>query len=1011
MKIIDTTNFDKNDFDSHRNKKTALIKKPLGLILSGLIILGINGANAQTDDDVEDDKTGENQLLESVEEHSGIEQPRTEEEVDVDDILDSEPTSAGGKRFDNVEELLVSGVRQDQVKTLHKVHEEPFSQSIISGEILDRELGLDYDAISKRLANVTFNQNNTRGASLSIRGMGKRAFAEVQDPSVLVIQDGVSFGLTALGNFDFYDIETVEGFRGPVGTLGGKGGSSGAVYVTTKKPTFEETSELSIAYGERETVVLKGAYSNAIIDDLLAWRGSFVVDRQRGAYESRWDENFSFYNRNRVSGRVQFLLTPSENFNARLSIDIEPRGAQLQNGLTFYVDQPERFQNAGSLAPLGRLTDPSGTGSKSKLAGFWQESLTRIPATNDITNITETWVGPRNWFVGRDFGKGNLYTYEDYLANEADGTVYINENQGQTVSNKGSSLNLDYQLDNHRLNSITAWRAYSFDAHNDEGTPFDINVDGGGGVWYKQYSQEFSIESDRDGNFDYIAGIFFFQTENTITSKAGWGTDAGAWFATTAQYNSLERNAGVNRGAGLALLRDTLDGTRRRGETFVDTESNAIYGNANWRWHDAATLTFGLRVGSEDRTTSDQVVLENIGNGNWLNPSSVRGINLSGFDLVGTASTIPAELRGQLGTITQERDQFGNALSASTRYSDNNSETQKQLADAVANKYYGVAITDTPGAAYNSLSAAQKIQVANAKAIRASQIGQLIPEVSSKYDDTIYTTFLSQAYEINENLRTYLTWQTGEKSGTAFNINGEPTGVKPEKTNAYEVGIKTNLLDGDLVFNANIFRMDIDDYQQAIRKVDEWATQDNLNNGVVPSLAYVTAQGNVDGVRVEGVEFDGYYTGIENFTFRLSGAYNDAFYTDFKNSPKPAELNYLDDPFVDQTGKNLPGAAKWTVNLGIEFRTPVFSAAEFHTSFNTAYTSDYLNADDLSSYSYTPGYSRTDASIGLGSQDGNFDISLIVKNAFDDRTHERGWNSYAPWPYPRWIGVVFSGKF
>src|SRR5690606_16160165 len=248
---------------------------------------------------------------------------------------------------DNVEELLVSGVRQDQVKTLHKVHGEPFSQSIISGEILDRELGLDYDAISKRLANVTFNQNNTRGASLSIRGLGKRAFAEVQDPSVLVIQDGVSFGLTALGNFDFYDIETVEGFRGPVGTLGGKGGSSGAVYVTTKKPTFEETSELSIAYGQRETVVLKGAYSNAIIDDLLAWRGSFVVDRQRGAYESRWDENFSFYNRNRVSGRVQFLLTPSENFNARLSIDIEPRGAQLQNGLTFYVDQPERFQNAG----------------------------------------------------------------------------------------------------------------------------------------------------------------------------------------------------------------------------------------------------------------------------------------------------------------------------------------------------------------------------------------------------------------------------------------------------------------------------------------------------------------------------------------------------------------------------------------------------------------------------------------------------------------------------------------
>ncbi|PUA29603.1 MAG: hypothetical protein B0W54_03205 [Cellvibrio sp. 79] len=972
-------------------KKTTSKKfsaKPLSVILSGLIFLNATHAFSQTE-----------------------ETPPEEKDVDVNEILESEPTSAGGKRSTDVQELLVTGIKEQETKTLLKTREEPFSQSIISGEVLNRELGLDYESISKRLANVTFNQNNTRGASLSIRGVGKRAFAEVQDPSVLVIQDGVSFGLTALGNFDFYDVETVEGFRGPVGTLGGKGGSSGAVYVTTKKPTFEPTGELSIAYGERESVILKGAYGGPVIEDLLAWRGSFVVDRQRGAYESRWDENFSFYNRNRLSGRVQFLLTPTEKFNAHLTIDIEPRGAQLQNGLTFYVDQPERYGNANALAPNGRLSDPSGTGSKSKLAGFWQESLTRDPATNDITKVTETWVGPRGWFVGRDFGKGNVYDYSDYLANEDDETVYINENQGQTVSNRGASLKLDYELEHHKLNSITAWRNYSFDAHNDEGTPFDISIDGGGGVWYKQYSQEFSIESDKEGSFDYIAGLFFFQTENTITSKAGWGSDAGAWFATTGQYNSLDRNAGTNRGAGLALLRDTLDGTRRRGETFVDTESNAIYGNANWHWHESATFTAGLRVGTEDRTTTDQVLLENIGAGDWLDPSSVRGINLGGFDVVGTAGTIPAELRGQLGTITQQRDQFGNAISSTTVHTNANTDVQKSLADAVAAKYYGVAITGVPGAAYNSLTAAQKAQISNAKALRASQIGQLIPEVSSNYDDTLYTSFLSQAYEFNDQVRGYVTWQYGEKSGTAFNINGEPTGVKPEKTNAYEIGVKTTFFDDELVFNINLFRMDIEDYQQAIRKVDEWATQDNLNNGVVPALAYVTAQGNVDGVRVEGVEFDGYYTGIENFSFRLSGAFNDAYYTDFKNSPKPPELNYLDDPFVDQTGKNLPGAAKWTVNLGVEYRQPILSAAEFHASFNTAYTSDYLNTDDLSSYSYTPGYSRTDASIGFGSIDGNLDVSLIVKNAFDDRTHERGWNSYAPWPYPRWIGVVFTGKF
>ncbi|HEY0892986.1 MAG TPA: TonB-dependent receptor, partial [Cellvibrio sp.] len=484
-----------------------------------------------------------------------------------------------------------------------------------------------------------------------------------------------------------------------------------------------------------------------------------------------------------------------------------------------------------------------------------------------------------------------------------------------------------------------------------------------------------------------------------------------AWFATTAQYNTLERNAGVNRGAGRALLQDALDNARKKGDTWVETESNAIYGNANWHWHENATLTAGLRVGTEDRTTTDQIVLETYGSGSALNPSSVRGYDLGGFDAVGTASTIPVELRGQLGSITQQRDQFGNPIASTTVYTDTNDIEQKQLADFVANKYYGVTITSTPGAAYNSLTAAQKAQIVAAKGSRSSQIGQLIPWVQSNYDDTLYTSFLSQAYEFNEKVRGYATWQYGEKSGTAFNINGETANVKPEKTNAFELGLKTFLLDDDLTLNANIFVMDIKDYQQAIRVVDEWTTQDNITNGIANPTAYVTAQGNVNKVRVEGVEFDGIYTGIDSISIRFSGAYNDAYYKDFKNSPKPAELNYLADPFVDQTGENLPGAAKWTINFGIEYRTPVLAAAEFHTSFNTAYTSDYLNADDLSSYSYTPGYSRTDASIGLSSQDGNLDVSLIVKNAFDDRTHEEGWNSYTPWPYPRWFGVVFTGKF
>ncbi|HWV15539.1 MAG TPA: TonB-dependent receptor [Cellvibrio sp.] len=918
-------------------------RNKLSRILSGLILLGASSQLAAQ------------QLPEQQPASSG------QTSADAANLIETDPTGAG------VQELLVLG-EAEKKKTLKAVHDEPISISIVSGSDLDRELAQDYNAISKRLANVTFNQSNTRGASLSVRGVGKRAFSEVQDPSVLVVQDDVSFGLTSLGNFDFYDIETVEGHRGPQGTLGGKGGSSGAVYVTTKRPSFTPSSDYSLTYGQRDTVIVKAATGGPVIEDLLAWRGAMVVDKGRGYYESEYDENYSMYNKNRLSGRVQFLLTPSEKLDARLSVDIEPKAPQLQNGLTFRHDQPITYEN-------GALTDTSASTARGKLYGL-------VDKNNNITTPG------RAWFSDRD------YTYYGNWVNEGRQKVNFNQNQGQTVSNKGASTEINYKFENHSLKSITAWREFTFDAHNDEGTPFDISRDGGGGVFYEQYSQEFRISANPNDTFDYQGGIIFFKTNNDIVSKAGWGSDAGAWFASVKQYEVLDRPSSTYRGAGLALLKDSLDDALRRGDTWVDTQSNAIYGQSDWHWSEQATLTTGLRIGSEDRRTEDRVTLIANGSGRGLNPVQVRGISLGGFQLKAD------------GTLDI-----------------NNTDEQLRLADSVASRYYGATITNTPGDAYKSLVKNQTEQVVQAKALRAAQIGQLYNSVVDTYEDTLYTGNISQSYKFNDEVTGYATWQHGEKSGTGFNINGVVTGVKPEITNSYELGIKTFLFDETLTLNLDIFVMDIKDYQQAIRVVDEFTTEFNISN-INPALtgaelqtarniavAYTSAQGNVNKVQVQGIEFDGSYTGIDNITLRFSGAYNDAVYKDFKNSPKPDEWAYKAEPFVDQTGKNLPGAAKFTFNFGAEYRRPVFEKAEFHTSFNTAYTSSYLNNDTLSSYSYIAPYSLTDAAIGLGAIDSTFDVSLIVKNLFDERPHEVGWTTYDPSPYPRWVGVTFSSKF
>lgn len=934
-------------------------------------------------------------------------------------INETQPPVIGDAEFETPDEVLIRVERQ---KTLKAVHDEPTSISIVTGSDLSAEIATDYSAITKRLANITFNHANTRGASLSVRGIGKRGFAEVQDPSVLVNLDGVSFGLTALGNFDFFDIETVEGARGATGFSGGKGGSAGEVNFTTKRPSFTPSTDFSVAYGQRNTQIIQASTGGPIVDDLLAWRGALAVNKADGYYKNSYgyDENKTFYNRDRVASRLQFLLTPSEDFSARLSYDRQPRASQLENGISFRHDnQPLIFADApANLA--NNLTDLSGTTARSKLAGYYSAPTFKIdPDTNKPTSerVAGAWVDPREWFTGRSSPEtpGRNFTYQDYLVDDKSGIVVSNEYQGQTLGTGGTSLELIWNFENFDLTSITAQRDLYFDAHNDDATTFDINKQGGGGVDYEQYSQELKLASKNGGAIDYVTGLYFIKTTNDVASRTGYGYDYGAWNASNAQYNTLYRNAGVNKGAGIALLRDSVGDGFKRADIFVDTKSTAVYGNFDWHETEAATLTAGLRVGTEDRLSTDVSRWINDGAERGLNPVSVNGLSPvylnGGFHSLTSAATLTDGTTVAVGTLGHTKTEVINGQKVTTFVNDNTSE-QLIAADRLANKYYGVA--------YGALTQAQKNQIAAAKAIRNTAIGFLTNPVESKYDDTLTSISLSQSYKFNDEITVYGTLQHSEKSGTGFNINGIDSPVDKETTEGVELGIKTFLFDNTFTLNADVYRLNISDYQQAIRVVDEYNTAVSVTGETV----YVTAQGNLDSIIAQGIEFDATYTGIEHFTFRFGGAYNEATYDNYPNAPVPAELGYLSRDtvktetldatkainYIDRSGEALPGAPKWTFNLGGTFRE-AYKFGEVHSSLNIAYVGAQNNGDDFSTYTEQAGYTVVDGSIVLASLNSKFDLTLVGKNIFDVAPHEDGWNLYAPYIYRRWFGIEFSSKF
>ncbi len=88
----------------------------------------------------------------------------------------------------------------------------------------------------------------------------------------------------------------------------------------------------------------------------------------------------------------------------------------------------------------------------------------------------------------------------------------------------------------------------------------------------------------------------------------------------------------------------------------------------------------------------------------------------------------------------------------------------------------------------------------------------------------------------------------------------------------------------------------------------------------------------------------------------------------------------------------------------------VLHNALFHTDLNYAFSSRYNSDPLLSSYGWVPSYGIADFAVGIGPRSEKFDVSLVVKNLFDNETSQVVlWNSYVP-ALPRWFGVTFKGR-
>lgn len=463
----------------------------------------------------------------------------------------------------------------------------PLPVRVIGGERLDRDDIKSVWDLPSVAPNLQLNNpgENARKVSPGIRGLGRGGANDSMEQSVGTIVDGVTLYYSGQAWADYVDLDRIEVLYGPQGTLVGKNTSLGAIKIATKAPSFKPSSKFEVTTGELNTLQGKFSTTGPLIDDLLAYRGTFLVTRKDGLYDNTY-LNFgksreTWREESKIAGRVQFLLTPNEDFTGRLILDKLRSDERVNTGSVLASNGPDIFADG-----------------------------TARPATNPIT--TNTGYTPSGTYS--TIGYLGKFAERSAWFHNADGTVYqppvdttdIENSQArpQITNQEGISAQLDWNVANHSITSITAYRYQDFDIKNGGQFGQFYVSNSGQQLWNDQFSQELRIASDTAENkvLDYQAGIYYLDAEVYSDDPSFYGADAGAWTATTSQYTTLVANATpALRAAGRELLRASLDGVYQSSATDATVQSLAFYAQADWHVSDKATVSFGARHTNESK--------------------------------------------------------------------------------------------------------------------------------------------------------------------------------------------------------------------------------------------------------------------------------------------------------------------------------------------------------------------------------------------------------------------------
>lgn len=254
-------------------------------------------------------------------------------------------------------------------------------------------------------------------------------------------------------------------------------------------------------------------------------------------------------------------------------------------------------------------------------------------------------------------------------------------------------------------------------------------------------------------------------------------------------------------------------------------------------------------------------------------------------------------------------------------------------------------------------------------------------EITGKDSDAEVLGNISLQHFFTEDVMLYARYAQGYK-GQAFDLTAAfdafraDNPVAPETSDAYEIGIKSTLLDNRLRLNVTAFYSEYEDFQAQ-------------NTLLLPDGSLRTVLNNVGELETQGVEVEAVALLGDNLTLSFGAAYIDALIKEFNNADcysTQTEAEGCVNDKQDIADGELPNSPEWKWNVVADYHLEL-EGMPFYGFLNLAYVwQDEVNFSLLQApVRQHDSYGIGDFSLGINDKnDDRYRLTLFVHNFTDE---------------------------